>query len=261
MDVNINNIFFIDTETTPQTNPKEMFVGRHSCVDECTGVEGLFVHRFYNDIMELEKEMISLEGALQRCYTEKAGLHAEFGKIVAISIGKQQATKFYLKSLTGRDEKVLLQQFIDAMEKGDAKILAAHNGFEFDFPFLVRRMIINGLPIPECLNTIGKKPWDVKLEDTMKMWSSTAWNYKVSLELLCHVLGLQSPKKDMTGASVADIYYGQFQVPDGELVFDVEEAAMKKIGEYCSNDVLAMTNAYLRMKGLPILEEDKIERV
>lgn len=187
---------------------------------------------------------------------EKAGLHAEFGKIIAISIGKmvtekddkgQPFEKFYIRSLTNRNEAELLRVAYDSMMKAGG-IFIAHNGLEFDFPFLMRRFMINGLPMPPQLDVAEIKPWAVKLRDTMKMWSGTAWNYRVSLDLLCLIFGTPSPKKDISGADVGNIYHELHANPE-----DVK-AAMKKIGDYCAGDVLACAQVYCRMKGLPLIE-------
>jgi DNA polymerase elongation subunit (family B) len=236
----------------------------------------LFMRRFEREISEMAaaKQGAEIWGmAVEQFYSKKAALHAEFGKIIAISIGKmvtekieltldeqskkqkphETIDKFYIRSLTGRDEAMLLKQAADSFARAGGT-LVGHNALEFDFPYLMRRYMINGLPIPPQLNVAGLKPWDVKLEDTMKMWSGTQWSHKVSLELLCHVLGIPSPKQDISGADVAQIYWDSFKAVEGELPFDTEQKAMKRIGDYCNQDVKAVANAYCRMKGLPLIE-------
>lgn len=280
--MSITHLTFVDIETVPE----------HENLDTCSmDVEFLFGKRFHKEIigqcdpismadMDAAAACFSLE--TKRVYRKNAALHAEFGKIVAISIGKmvvekqsvetsheqsptaieephakristREIDKFYIRSLTGRDEATLLKQASDSFARA-AGTMAAHNGLEFDFPYLMRRYMVHGLPMPPQLNVAGVKPWDVKLEDTMKMWSGTQWSHKVSLELLCHVLGIPSPKQDISGADVAQIYWDSFKAVDGVLPFDVEQEAMKKIGGYCNGDVLACAQVYCRMKGLPLIE-------
>lgn len=254
--MSITHLTFIDVETVPESelpNDRETLA--------------LFLKRFEKTLKENE----ILTG--QQLWNDRASLNAEFGKIIAISIGKmvienvvvsadaisdeknakQVVEKFYIRSLMGRDEGTLLKQASESFARAGGT-LVGHNAIEFDFPFLMRRYMVHGLPIPPQLNVAGTKPWDVKLEDTMKMWSGTQWNYKVSLELLCHVLGIPSPKQDISGADVAQIYWDSFKPKEGMLPFDVEHEAMKKIGDYCAGDVLACANAYCRMKGLPLIE-------
>lgn len=242
------SLTFIDIETVPvekdiPSNLKEIYHRR-------------FKKEVYDTVKdkELTNPLKLYDEDFQFHWEDRAGLYAEFGKVVAISLGTMGNTKFFVKGLASRNEKVLLEQFLEALEKSKASILCAHNGKEFDFPFLVRRLIIHGLPVPECLNTIGKKPWEVKLEDTLQMWAGTQWNYKVSLELLCQVLNVPTPKTDIVGSDVAKIYYGIFEAGSDELVFDKEEAALKKISKYCSGDVVAAANCFYRMKNLPVIQ-------
>jgi uncharacterized protein YprB with RNaseH-like and TPR domain len=246
--MSISHITFIDIETVPLDNPERMN----------TIVPVLFEKRFERDFID--------NVTMPYCdfYSQKASLHAEFGKIVAISIGKLSGDKFYIKSLASRNETDILNQASEAINKiaaNDKKAvtLCAHNGFEFDFPFWMRRCIINRLPLPEPLNLHGKKPWEIMHHDTMKIWSGTAWNYKVSLDLLASIFGLPSPKVDMQGKDIAKIYYSSFTPEEGELPFDAEEKALKKIGSYCAGDVLTLANVFSIMKGLPVLDSSKVE--
>lgn len=220
---------FIDIETIPlfEEQPQNL-------------LGGLFEKKFSKE----EKSAFEL-------WPEKAALFAEFGKVVCVSIGIEVGEKLRVKTLYNRNEKTLLQQLSEILLK--TKSLCAHNGKEFDFPFLMRRFIINELPLPEILQMAGKKPWELQLEDTMQMWSGSAWNYKVSLELLAHCLGLESPKSEMNGSQVAELYYAQ--PTSDQLPFDVEEIAKNKISAYCSKDVITLANCYRRMKGLLIIKE------
>lgn len=185
---------------------------------------------------------------------ERAGIYSEFGKIICISVGivKVQERSFIrLKSFYGNNEKILLEEFSDLIRKfcrirKDA-ILCAHNGREFDFPYIARRMVINGLLIPEILDNAGKKPWDVKLLDTMELWKFGDYKSYTSLELLTSVLGIQTPKDDIDGSMVAGIFY--------------KEGDVARIVKYCEKDVLAIAQVLLRFMHLPLILEEDIESV
>ncbi|HEX2920295.1 MAG TPA: 3'-5' exonuclease [Bacteroidales bacterium] len=185
---------------------------------------------------------------------ERAGIYSEFGKIICISVGilKIQKTSFIrLKSFFGNDERLLLEDFTDLVVKfcklrKDA-ILCAHNGKEFDFPYIARRMIINRLTIPEILDNAGKKPWDVKLLDTMDLWKFGDYKNYTSLELLCTILGIPTPKDDIDGSMVAGLYYGNNDI--------------ERIARYCEKDVLAIAQVMLRFMNLEQIKEEDIESV
>jgi len=185
---------------------------------------------------------------------ERAGIYSEFGKIICISVGvirEKNPVIFRLKTFYGKDEKALLSEFSGMISKfsrtNKEALLCAHNGKEFDFPYIARRMIINGLPIPELLDNAGKKPWEIKLLDTMDLWKFGDYKNYTSLDLLTSVLGIPTPKDDIDGSMVAGIFYN-----DDDL---------KRIVYYCEKDVLAIARVLLRFMNLPGIEEDKIESV
>jgi hypothetical protein len=185
---------------------------------------------------------------------ERAGIYSEFGKIICISVGfvkENNPFSFRLKSFYGNDERALLSEFSGMLSKF-CKIhreatLCAHNGKEFDFPYIARRMIINAQVIPEILDNAGKKPWDVKLLDTMDLWKFGDYKNYTSLELLTTVLGIPTPKDDIDGSMVAGVYYG--------------EKDLERIVRYCEKDVLAIGQVLLRFMNLPGISDDKIESV
>jgi uncharacterized protein YprB with RNaseH-like and TPR domain len=185
---------------------------------------------------------------------ERAGIYSEFGKIICISVGlikEKNPYSFRIKSFYGDNEGALLTEFSGMLSKfsrtdKDAQ-LCAHNGKEFDFPYIARRMIINRLVIPEILNNAGKKPWEVKLLDTMDLWKFGDYKNYTSLDLLTTVLGIPTPKDDIDGSMVARVYY--------------EEKDLPRIVHYCEKDVLAIAQILLRFKNLPGISEDRIESV
>jgi 3'-5' exonuclease len=185
---------------------------------------------------------------------ERAGIYSEFGKIICISVGvirENNPFSFRLKSFYGTDEKKVLSDFSTMISKfskthKDA-ILCAHNGKEFDYPYIARRMIINSLIIPEILDNSGKKPWEIKLLDTMDIWKFGDYKNYTSLELLTTILGISTPKDDIDGSMVSDIYYNKND--------------LERIVRYCEKDVLAIAQVLLRFKNLPLIAGDKIESV
>jgi predicted PolB exonuclease-like 3'-5' exonuclease len=195
-------------------------------------------------------------------YNEKAALYAEFGKVVCISIGGLHSDgKFYIRSIGGRHEKPLLESFAQKITDAKATKLIGHNIKEFDIPYLMRRCLAHGIKLPGFLNTFHLKPWETPYIDTMEMWSGTALRHRCGLDLLCAVLGIESPKSEMSGASVGDVFWGMFDgLEDNpeDLPFEVEEATLKKIGNYCAGDVLASAQVYCRMKGLPLIDTEKV---
>ena len=185
---------------------------------------------------------------------ERAGIYSEFGKIICISVGlirEKNPFIFRLKSFFGKDEKLLLSEFSGMLSKFSRNhkesLLCAHNGKEFDFPYIARRMIINGLIIPEILDNAGKKPWEIKLLDTMDLWKFGDYKNYTSLDLLTSVLGIPTPKDDIDGSMVAGIYYN--------------EDNLQRIVQYCEKDILAIGRVLLRFMNLPGIDEDKIESV
>ena len=124
--------------------------------------------------------------------------------------------------------------------------LCAHNGKEFDFPYIARRMLINGIEIPELLNIAGKKPWEVALLDTMELWKFGDYKNYTSLNLLTCIFGIPSPKDDIDGSQVADVYY--------------RENNLERIAIYCEKDVLAIAQLMLRFRNLPLIEPNRVER-
>jgi predicted PolB exonuclease-like 3'-5' exonuclease len=174
-------------------------------------------------------------------YKNTAGLYSEYGKIVCVSMGYVLDERIAIKSFYGDNEKEILEQVAAAIWKAES--LVAHNGKEFDFPWLCRRMLINGVILPKVLKIQNLKPWQVRLEDTQEMWRFGQFNYKVSLACLCQLFGLPSPKEGMDGSQVSEVYYIERNLP--------------KIAEYCEGDIRALIDVYMKLKGQePIQNEE-----
>ena len=183
---------------------------------------------------------------------ERAAIYAEFGKIVCISCGVVQVTgterKLLLKSFSGHDEKTLLSSFCDTISKWAQegnKYLCAHNGKEFDFPYLCRRMVINEVCIPGMLAVSGKKPWEVNHIDTMELWKFGDFKSYTSLNLLACALGIKSPKDDIDGSMVGSIYWNTHD--------------LSRIVHYCQKDVVTVAQVYLRLNNEPLILPENIE--
>lgn len=182
-------------------------------------------------------------------FQERAGIYAEFGKIIVIGIGKytEQNGELGLRThyFADHDEKKVLTEFSSTLEKlGAGTKLCAHNGKEFDFPYICRRALVNGLPLPGVLNMSGKKPWEIGHLDTMELWKFGDFKHYTSLDLLTAIFNIPSSKGVMDGSMVSEVYHQQ-----GDL---------KKIAEYCIGDVVAVAQLYLRMKGHAILNSSQI---
>ena len=182
---------------------------------------------------------------------EKAGIYAEFGKVVCISLGfilqKDGETQIRLKSIANEDEQALLQEFIDLLNSyytAPDFLFCAHNGKEFDIPFLCRRILINGKRIPNILNVSGKKPWEIKHLDTMELWKFGDFKNYTSLDLLSYVFNIPTPKNDMDGSQVAKVFY--------------EDKDLDRIIHYCEKDVVATIQLFRKYQGESIINEEFI---
>ncbi len=232
----VNNILFLDIETVPQFPEYNLMPEDWKKLWDAKSVSLLKHH----------------EGLTNETIYPRAGIYAEFGKIVCIScgviMGSGEQRKLILKSFSNDDERILLQQFIEMLNKwcnGDAKQLCAHNGKEFDFPYLCRRMVINGLAIPSILNIVGKKPWEVGHLDTMELWKFGDFKNYTSLNLLAHTLGIPTPKDDIDGSMVWEVYW--------------KEKNPARIVTYCQKDVVTVAQVFLKMNGETLLKEENIE--
>lgn len=184
-------------------------------------------------------------------FEQRAGIYAEFGKIIVIAVGKysdmeNQTLGFKTRYYASDNEKEILTSLKTMLEKLDpsATKLCAHNGREFDFPYLCRRMLINGIVPPSLLNQSGRKPWDNTLLDTMDMWKFGDYKHYTSLDLLAALFNIQTSKGEMDGSMVNEVYY--------------RDHDLKKITTYCLGDVVAIGQLYLCMKGLPTMPVENI---
>ena len=233
--MNFNNIHFLDIETVSQ-------------------------YETYNHLPEDWKELWSLKAQMllrnketetTETIYERAGIYAEFGKIVCISCGCLQGQgedkKLIIKSFCNTDEKKLLKEFADMLNRwatDNQKFLCAHNGKEFDYPYICRRMVINGVSIPEVMQIAGRKPWDVRHLDTMEFWKFGDYKSYTSLKLLAKVLDIPSPKDDIDGSQVNTVYW--------------MEKDLDRIVTYCQKDVLTLAQVLLRFHCEPLIKPENV---
>jgi DNA polymerase elongation subunit (family B) len=229
----IDHILFLDVETVPQV---------YDFKDVPERAKYLFNEKVKNQVNE--------EVTVEQLYRQRGGILAEFGKIICISVGYIQKIddeyKLRLKSFYGDNEKKILEDFSTLLNKSfkneKEDVLCAHNGKEFDFPYLCRRMLVNGIKIPKILQIMGKKPWEINHIDTLEFWKFGDYKHYTSLELLTEIFGIPSPKDDIKGSDVARVYW--------------EENNLNRIAKYCQKDVLALVQLFLRFKGESMLKED-----
>lgn len=186
-------------------------------------------------------------------FYERAGIWAEFGKIICISVGYftfLENRAFRVTSFYDEDEAVLLKKFKTLLETHFSKtyhLLCAHNGKEFDFPYIARRMLINHIALPKKLNLFGKKPWEVPHLDTLELWKFGDYKHYSSLKLLTHLFGIPSPKTDIDGSKVGEVFY--------------KENDIQRIVRYCESDVVAVAQLLLQFKTEPLLNDEEILHV
>ncbi len=233
--INLEHILFLDIETVPE-------------------------YEDFNTLEDSKKELWAQKSSYQRkdaitpeAFYDRAGIWAEFGKIVCISVGyfkmNQDARTLRVTSFKG-DETQLLTQFKILLEDhfGLAKhMLCAHNGKEFDFPYIARRMIINSISLPYNLDLFGKKPWEVNHLDTMDLWKFGDYKNYTSLKLLANILGIASPKEDIDGSMVRDVFY--------------KNKDIDRIVRYCELDVITTAQVFLRLRNESLLQESEIIRI
>ena len=233
--LNLENILFLDIETVPETHG-------------------------FSDLDATKKQLWEQKSKYQRKeeYTaeefyDRAGIWAEFGKIICISVGYFKChgneRQFRVTTFYG-DEIKILNDFKNLLEthfNQSKHLLCAHNGKEFDFPYIARRMIILNIELPNKLNLFGKKPWEVPHLDTLELWKFGDYKTYTSLKLLTNVLGIPSPKDDIDGSEVCSVYY--------------EQNDIDRIIVYCEKDTIAVAQIFLRLRGDALLNDDEILHV
>jgi DNA polymerase elongation subunit (family B) len=242
--IQIHNILFIDLET----------VSDKSSFDELSPrLQQLWIKKARTLSRIMPPQEFDPSTAVD-LYREKAAIFAEFGKIVCISIGYLHRTtrEFRMKSFCGHDEKKLLQEFVDLVNRyfydPNEHLICGHNIKEFDIPYLCRRLVIHGVTLPGILSLEGKKPWETKhLIDTMQLWKFGDFKNFTSLDLLAAILDVDTPKDDIDGSMVGKVYW--------------EDRDLSRISLYCEKDVVTVAQVLLKMKGAEMIDPAKVVSV
>lgn len=229
--LDLSQVIVLDIETVPQ----------YSCFDEVPP-----------DMQLLWEQKTHFQRKADQSaeeFYERAGILAEFGKIICISLGifsyQNKSYSLRLKSFAGHDEKEILQNFVSLINKQVSTLMfCAHNGKEFDFPYICRRLLVNGLEIPALLDLSGRKPWEVNHLDTMEMWKFGDYKHYTSLSLLAAILNIPTPKDDIDGSQVRQVYY--------------EEQNLERIVTYCQKDVVTTAQVLLKFKGMDIISPENV---
>ncbi len=226
----LKHILFIDIETVPLFPNFDMLT---------EGLQKAWIKK-----CKFLKSDIDENATPAQLFSEKAGIFSEFAKVVCVSFGslfkQDEGWKLRLKSIVNDNEKILLNDLCYVLERfashyTDLKF-CGHNIKEFDIPFLCRRMLINGMGLPACMQLNGKKPWEVSHLDTLELWRFGDYKHYTSLALLAEVLGIPSPKEDIDGSMVATVYY--------------KEKDLQRIAKYCMMDVLTSAKVFLKLRGI-----------
>ncbi len=232
--IKLSNILFLDIETVPQSADFE------GLSDE--------MQYLWDDKTQYQRG----DETAAEFYAKRAGIMAEFSKIICISVGfiteEERGLKgFRLKSFYGDNEQDLLIEFAELLESHYSSpnhLLCAHNGKEFDFPVIARRMLVNGIRLPKLLNIAGKKPWEIQHLDTMELWKFGDWKNYTSLKLLAAIFNIPTPKDDIDGSQVAEVYWKEKNLP--------------RIVEYCQKDTLTVAQLLLKYKGQAIIKPENV---
>lgn len=232
--VKIDKVLFLDIETVPQ-------------YPSYTDMPDYFRNFWNHKASKIRTEEDKKEDKTAEDLYARAGIYAEFGKIICISVGFIHHNQLRIKSFADDDEAKLLSEFSRMLSTNFNKqgvILCAHNGKEFDFPYISRRMLINGVKLPDILDIAGKKPWEMQHIDTMELWKFGDYKNFTSLALLAAIFNIPTPKDDIDGSQVGTVYW--------------EQKDLARITTYCQKDVVAIAQLLLRYKGLPLIEEENI---
>ncbi|MFK5855029.1 MAG: 3'-5' exonuclease [Bacteroidota bacterium] len=227
----LENVLFLDIETVPQVPNFEDLNDKFKMLWEKKSVQLM-----RNKPNTTADELFS-----------SAGIYAEFGKIVCISCGFSNGKEFRIKSFYGDDEKILLNEFAELLNKhydNNYSLLCAHNGKEFDFPYIARRMLVTGVTLPNILDLAGKKPWEIRHLDTMELWKFGDYKHYTSLELLAALFNIPTPKDDIDGSMVGNVYW--------------VDKDLERIVTYCQKDVVTIAQLLRRYMGLNLIPETDI---
>lgn len=233
--IKLDNILFLDIETVPEIEHYDQLDPE------------------MQQLWELKTQYQRKEEFTAEAFYDRAGIWAEFGKIVCISVGyfiiKNDIRNFRVTSFFGEEIKILkdFNNLLNNHFNQPQHVLCGHNAKEFDIPFIARRMIVNQIALPEKLNLFGKKPWEIPHLDTLELWKFGDYKHFTSLKLLTKILGIPSPKGDIDGSQVGHVFY--------------VEKDIDRIVTYCEKDTIAVAQIFLRLRREDLLIDDEIIHV
>ena len=240
----LQQIMFIDIETVPQTAAFD---------DLSNEMQHLWEDKFLLLKKRMPEKYEEISTAAEGFETT-AGIYAEFGRIVCISVGfiffREKEMFFRTKSFAGDDERQILMDFCELINNfftTPDHNFCGHNIKEFDIPYICRRILILGLPMPKSLLINNKKPWELNFIDTMDYWKFGDYKNFTSLKLLTAVFGIPTPKDDIDGSQVAEVFY--------------KENNIARISTYCQKDVLATAQIWLKMNGIKPINAENIQHL
>jgi 3'-5' exonuclease len=232
--IDISNIVFLDIETVSE-------LGNYNSLNDS-----------WQQLWDKKSKTLARNEEKPEEMYERAGIYAEFGKIICIGVGFLRPTgsgyKLRIKSFASDNEKELLNDFaalLNSRFHGNQFLLCAHNGKEFDFPYIARRMLVNGIKLPLLLDIAGKKPWEISHLDTMELWKFGDYKNFTSLNVLAHLFNIPTPKDDIDGSQVGKVYW--------------QDHDLARISTYCCKDVITLTRVLLKFRGNEILDDESIE--
>ena len=229
----LEHILFLDIET----------VAQHERYEELS--------ESWQRLWDKKAHFIGRTGESPEDIYDRAAIYAEFGKIICISVAflspKGDEYQLRVKSFYGDDESLILREFSELLDNNFNRhyhYLCAHNGKEFDFPYLGRRLLANRMALPKLLQIAGKKPWEVKHLDTMQLWKFGDHKSYTSLELLAAVFDIPTPKDDLDGSKIYQAYY--------------KDHDLERIKRYCQKDVITLANLFLRINNRDEVMEEQV---
>ena len=233
--IDLKNILFLDIETVSGEQNFDLLSGD--------------MKKLWADKTKWQRKE---DTSAKEYYADRAGILAEFGKIVCISVGfihyKDGMKNFRLRSFYNHDETLLLGEFAEMLKEKyfnhPRQVLCGHNAKEFDFPYICRRMLVNGINLPHILQIAGKKPWEIAHLDTMELWKFCDYKHYTSIKLLCAIFNIPTQKNDIDGSMVSNVYWN--------------ENNLKRIAKYCEKDVLATAQIFMKFRNEKLLQDEQI---
>lgn len=197
--------------------------------------------------------------SLEESYKSKAGLFPEFNKIVCISMyaphvppffveeeGNEKPELKFLSAYGDLEEKVLREAL--AFMSENSTHLVGHGIKRFDIPNLIVKCVQYNIEVPYWLRMYGVKPWESNHIDTYEVWKGGNFSttQAASLDSVCAVLGIESPKDDIDGSEVSNLYWSDYGG-------DKHAENLNRIKTYCEKDVRSNYLVFKKMQKLNML--------